>query len=151
MLIVVLETCTGELTVAPFAGEQMVTAWLAPEGVHEPPPPPPPLVPPVPERLAVCDPAESETVSVPLRVPVAVGVNVTAMLQFAPGARLDPQLFDCAKSPLVPIAEMLNVELVRFFSVVDCDPLVLPIFTEPKLRLVGESVTLEPPLDPVVI
>ena len=44
------------------------------------------------------------TVTVPVRVPVAVGVNVTLMVQLAPAARLAPQLFVCAKSPLlVPV------------------------------------------------
>src|SRR5947209_6341784 len=36
----------------------------------------------------------------PLRVPVATGVNVTAMLQLAPAATDVPQLFTAAKSPL---------------------------------------------------
>ena len=37
---------------------------------------------------------------VPLRVPEAVGVNVTTMVQLALAERLAPHVFVCAKSPL---------------------------------------------------
>jgi hypothetical protein len=40
------------------------------------------------------------TVTEPVRLPMAVGVNVTLILQLALTARLVPQLFVCAKSPL---------------------------------------------------
>lgn len=57
---------------------------------------------PVPDRLALCEPppALSVTVSVPLRVPVAAGVNMTLAWQFAPAASVAPQLFVWLKSPL---------------------------------------------------
>jgi len=42
-------------------------------------------------------------VSVPARVPVAVGVKVTEILQLIPAAMVGPQVFVCEKSPLVPI------------------------------------------------
>lgn len=50
--------------------------------------------PPVPVRLTVCGlaPALSVMVSAPVRVPVAVGVKVTLIMQFAPAATLAPQL-----------------------------------------------------------
>jgi hypothetical protein len=50
---------------------------------------------PVPERLTVCGlpVALSEMVRLPLRVPVAVGVNITLIVQFAPAVTLVPQLF----------------------------------------------------------
>src|SRR5438874_11997464 len=50
---------------------------------------------PVPESDAVCGllAAESVSVSVPVRVPAAVGVNVTFTVQLAPAAKLAPQLF----------------------------------------------------------
>ena len=49
---------------------------------------------PVPVRLAVWGLllASSTTVSAPLRVPVAVGVNVTLIVQLAKAARLVPQV-----------------------------------------------------------
>jgi hypothetical protein len=51
---------------------------------------------PVPVRLTDCGlpAALSVIVRAALRVPVAVGVNVTLMLQLAPAATLVPQLFD---------------------------------------------------------
>ena len=75
---------------------------------------------PVPVRLAVCglSVASSATVSVPLRVPVAVGANVTLIVQLDPAPRLEPQLFVCPKSPLLA---PVNVMLVKF----NTTPLVL--------------------------
>ena len=77
---------------------------------------------PSPDTAAVCGLllALSVTVSVALRVPAAVGVNVTSIEQLAPAARLAPQLFVCAKSPLLApvkaMLEMLSGELVEFCS-----------------------------------
>jgi hypothetical protein len=53
---------------------------------------------PVPVRLAVCGlpAALSVTVIVPVRVPAAVGVNVTLIVQFALAAREVPQVLVCA-------------------------------------------------------
>src|SRR5258706_15082825 len=53
---------------------------------------------PVPVRLAVCGlpAALSVTVIVPVRVPAAVGVKVTLMVQFAPAATEVPQVLVCA-------------------------------------------------------
>jgi len=43
-----------------------------------------------------------------VRVPVAVGVKVTLMVQVAPAATLAPQVFVSAKSPrFVPMSVML--------------------------------------------
>ena len=67
---------------------------------------------PVPERLAVCGVlvALSVTVSVAERVPPAVGVNVTLMVQLELAASEVPQLFVCAKSPLlVPVMAILEI------------------------------------------
>jgi hypothetical protein len=55
---------------------------------------------------------------VPVRVPVAVGLNVTAMLHDAPAAKLDPQPFVIAKSlPVSAMLLMLN-EAVPVFETV---------------------------------
>lgn len=45
------------------------------------------------------------TVSEPLRAPVVEGVKVTLIVQLAPAASVVPQLFVCAKSPvmLIPV------------------------------------------------
>ena len=52
---------------------------------------------PVPVRLTVCGvfAALSVKVIVPVRVPVAVGVNVTLIVQLAPTATLLPHVFVC--------------------------------------------------------
>jgi hypothetical protein len=66
----------------------------------------------VPERVTDWgDPdALSGMLSDALRLPVAVGVNVTEMMQFPPDARLVPQLLDCPKSPaFVPVTVMLPI------------------------------------------
>src|SRR5579871_5168947 len=64
---------------------------------------------PVPLSEAVCgDPAAlSDTVSVPVLVPVAVGVNVTLMVQSRPAPSDPPQLFVCAKSPEAVMDEIV--------------------------------------------
>src|SRR5713101_6587422 len=67
---------------------------------------------PVPDRLAVCGllVASSVTVNVPLRLPVAVGVKVTLIVEFAPAATDAPQLLVWAKSPLfAPAMAMLVI------------------------------------------
>jgi hypothetical protein len=59
---------------------------------------------PVPLRFTICGlfAALSVKVSVPVRMPVKVGMNVTPTLQFAPAAMLDPQVFVAIeKSPVV--------------------------------------------------
>ncbi len=81
---------------------------------------------PVPERATVCGlfPAPSVNVSVAVREPVAVGLNVILTVQLADPARLAPQvLLAIAKSPaLVPdratLAILIAVE-PPFVSVTD--------------------------------
>jgi hypothetical protein len=64
--------------------------------------------------------------TVPVRVPVVVGLKVTLMVQLAPAARVDPQLLLWAKSPL--IATLLIVKLVDpvLVRVEVCAALVVP-------------------------
>ncbi len=70
----------------------------------------------------------SVIVKVALRVFRAVGVNVSEIVQLAPAATLEPQLFVCAKSPgFVPpiaIAEISNGEPPVFLKVTVCGVLV---------------------------
>jgi len=72
---------------------------------------------PVPVRLTVCGEFEAWSVIKiePVRVPDAVGVNVTVSVQLAPGPSDAPQLFVCAKSPVAAPME----------SVVDTVPVFL--------------------------
>ena len=67
---------------------------------------------PVPVSPAVCGlfVALSVTASDAVRLPVAVGVKVTLMVQLAPAARLVPQLFVWPKSPLLaPVTAILVI------------------------------------------
>jgi|SRR5690349_8504390 len=59
-------------------------------------------LPPVPVSDTVCGLFEalSAMVSVPLRVPLPVGVKVTLTVQLELAAMLEPQVLVCAKSPL---------------------------------------------------
>jgi hypothetical protein len=50
-------------------------------------------------------------VTEPVRVPIAVGVNVTLIWQFALAATLVPQLLVWAKSPLTAMLLMFNAAL----------------------------------------
>ena len=73
---------------------------------------------PVPDRVTICGLplALSVTVIVPGWLPVAVGVNVTLMVQFAPAATDAPQVLLCAYCVLATMLLILSAavpELVR--------------------------------------
>lgn len=80
---------------------------------------------PVPDRPTLCEPpaALSVTVSVPLRVPVAVGVNVTLAWQFAPAASVAPQLFVWPKSPLALMLATVRADPPVLDSTTPWEPL----------------------------
>ena len=73
----------------------------------------------MPDNEAVCgEPlALSVTVNVPVRVPLAVGVNVTEMEHFAPAATLDPQVLVSAKSPEATMDVTLSAACPELVSV----------------------------------
>ena len=99
---------------------------------------------PVPLSAIVCgEPlALSATVRVPVRVPAAVGVNLTEMEQLPPEATLDPHVFVSAKSPEAVMDVMLRADPPELVSVTACAALVVPWVCDAKVRLVGETVTL---------
>jgi hypothetical protein len=102
---------------------------------------------PVPVRATVWGlfAALSVMVSAPDLAPVAVGLNVTLMEQFAPAATLVPQLFVCEKSPLlVPVNVMLvrvNAAVPLLVSVTARAALPVPTCWLPNASDVGDSVT----------
>jgi len=100
---------------------------------------PPPPEAPVPLRLAVWVPALSMTVSVPVRVPVADGVNVTLIVHLAAGDRFPPQLLVSAKSPVTATLLIVRVADPVLVSVAGCAPLVLPTFVLVKVREAGAT------------
>jgi hypothetical protein len=61
----------------------------------------------------------SATLSVPMRKPVALGVNVTLRLQFAPGLRGPLQLFVALKSPAVVVLVTVSGALPTLVRVMD--------------------------------
>jgi hypothetical protein len=65
-------------------------------------------------------------------------VNVTLTAQFAPGARLEPQLFVSAKGALTMMLEIASGALPEFFSVTVCASPVAPTSTLPRFKLAGE-------------
>src|SRR5205085_4149191 len=106
--VVLATVCTGEETVCPLAGVQMVTEGFTLLRVH------PLLEVPVPDSPALCGLllAESVSVRVPARVPEAVGAKVTLTLQMACAARLLPQSLVCAKSPATEIEVNVTATLL---------------------------------------
>src|SRR5436309_543626 len=73
---------------------------------------------PAPESVTLCGlpAALSVMVTAPVRGPVAVGVNVRVMAQFAPAARDAPQVLVCAKSPVAAMPVMVRAALTVFAS-----------------------------------
>ena len=99
---------------------------------------------PVPVRLTVCGLAAvlSITLKLPVRVPDAVGENVTLIAQFPPTATELPQLFFSAKSPLVEIVAIAKATEPVFVSVTVCAVLVVPTFWLEKVREAGERLAV---------
>jgi len=83
--------------------------------------------------------ALSTMVTAAVRVPVAVGVNVTPIEQFDPAATLPPQVLVAPKSAaFVPETLMLltlSAALPVLESVTVCVALEVPVFCEAKVRL----------------
>lgn len=98
---------------------------------------------PVPDNATVCGLPDASSVMAicPVRVPVVVGVNVTAIVQLAPATTLVPQLFVSAKSPLTSIRATFSVRPPEFVSATVCAGLVVFGSCAPKLREAGARVT----------
>src|SRR2546423_549832 len=114
----------------------MVTDGLTVETLHDDEPP-------VPESDTVCGllASESVSVSVPVRVPPAVGVKVTLTVQLAPAARLLPQLLLCEKSPLVAMELNVTAPAVSLVAVTVLAALLVPTFCAANVKLVGVTET----------
>jgi hypothetical protein len=89
-------------------------------------------------------------VKLPVRVPMAVGVNVTLTVQLPPTATVLPQVFALiAKSPLMPILLMLSVAVPVFVSFTTFAGLVVPKTLFGNVSFAAERVTTgAPPLPP---
>lgn len=90
------------------------------------------------------------TVTEPVRVPVAVGVNVTLIVHDAPAAIELPQLFDCVKSPDAPIDDTAADTVPLLCTVTACALLVVPTFWLANDTLDGDADSdAEPPPPPL--
>jgi hypothetical protein len=69
--------------------------------------------------------ALSVTVTVPGWLPMAVGVKVTLMEQFAPAATEAPQVLVWAYCALATMLAMVNAAVPELVSVTDCAALVV--------------------------
>ena len=96
--------------------------------------------------------ASSVKVKLPVRVPMAVGVNVTLTVQLAPTATVLPQVLALmAKSPLMPILLMLSVAVPVFVSFTTFAGLVVPNTLLANVSFATERVTTGPPLLPAQV
>ncbi len=74
----------------------------------------------------------------PLRVPAAVGVKVTLMVQEAPAATLEPQVLVWEKSPLAAMLEIVRATWPLFVRAIVSGELVVPTSWLPKSNDDGE-------------
>jgi len=86
-------------------------------------------------------------VKVPFCVPELVGTKLTLIAQPAPTAKELPQLLVSANCPEVATPPMLTDALPVFVTVTVCALLVWPTLTLPKVRLVGDTLTVVNPED----
>ena len=91
----------------------------------------------------------SVIVMVPVRLPAAVGVKVTEIVQLVSGATPSPQAFVSAKSPEMLIEVMASMAFPLFVSVTVCDALVELVACAAKVRLVGDTVAAGRGVTPV--
>jgi hypothetical protein len=81
------------------------------------------------------------TVTVPVADPDAAGVNVTEMVQFAPAARLDPQVSVCANGPVTATEEIAAAAPPPLVTVTVWAALVDPVVVLPNVSSAGEAVS----------
>lgn len=103
---------------------------------------------PVPVNAMDCgEPvALSVIVMAAVMAPAVVGAKCPWIVQFAPTARLVPQLLENAKADaFVPVTKMLPIVRVPtpvLVNVTDCDALVVPTTWLPKGKLVADRDTV---------
>ena len=112
---------------------------------------------PVPVKATLCGLPDALSVirSEALREPVAVGLNVTLIVQLAPAARLEPQLFVCEKfEEFVPANAMLLIVSAPVPVLVNVTGLAaLVVFTIwfPNASDVGDRLTTGTRVTPVPV
>jgi hypothetical protein len=98
---------------------------------------------PLPPKFTTCGlpAALSLMVMEPVRLPAAVGVNVTLMVQLAPTAKLAPQVLSCAKSPVATMLVIIKAAEPVLLNVTACGALVVPKGWLEKVRLMTDKLT----------
>ncbi len=101
----------------------------------------------VPLRETVCGlpAALSVNVTVPFTLPVVSGARVTLIAQFAPAARVAPQLLVSAKFALAAILVIVSEAVPVLVRVMSSGSLLVPSTSSPKVRLFAEKDTLGDP------
>ncbi len=97
---------------------------------------------PVPCSEIVCVPALSEMVTLPVKVPTAVGLNVIEIVQLRPAATDVPHVSVSAKLALTALPEIESAAVPPFVSWTLLVALLAVTATEPNVCDVAESVTL---------
>jgi len=103
---------------------------------------------PLSETVCGLPTALSVNVTVPVRLPAVLGASVTLIAQFAPAARVAPQVLVWAKFALTAIPEIVSGAVPLLVSVMSRGSLVEPSSSLPKVRLFAEKATLGDPLLP---
>ena len=100
----------------------------------------------VPDKLTVKVDNDVETVRSPVFAPVEVGRNCTYTLHEVPFAS-DPEqpLIETPNCPDTETELMVTAAPVVFITVATCDELMLPTCREPKLIVVGLTVSVPVP------
>jgi hypothetical protein len=80
---------------------------------------------------------------VPVRVPTAVGLKVTEMVQLAPALTEVPQVLVWEKSPLAVMLEMVSEALPVLVRVTVCAALLVPSIWAAKVREEDDKLTAD--------
>jgi hypothetical protein len=85
--------------------------------------------------------ALSVIVTAPVRVPVAVGVNLTLILQLDLTVTDEPHVLVRENSPRAAMILIFSAAVPVFLNVILCHGLVVPTVCEPKLKYVDDRLT----------
>jgi hypothetical protein len=101
-------------------------------------------------RATVCGlpVALSLTVMEPVRLPEAVGANVTVITQLAPVVRVAPQVLVCEKFVLATMLVICSTAVPELVRVASSVSLIEPTTSVPKSKLLGDMVAAGDPIIP---
>src|SRR5215831_12727325 len=99
---------------------------------------------PTPLRGIVCGlpPALSVTTMEPVWLPIVIGLNVTFILQLAPGLTEEPQVFVWLNWPVAAMLVIVRSPRPVLVKVTTCGLLVVNTTCVPKVRLDGDKLAV---------